>query len=204
MDETDPTCIALFWAKVDSGSPDVCWPWRGALTRTGYGALKWNGVWKQAHRVSHLLECGPILRHQVVRHLCGNSWCVNPSHLRAGTHQENAADARAHKAARGSNPKPPPPAPKTWLGGKPASPLRERLLRNIVKDDAGCWLWQGAKAKYGHGMIAVDKKPRLVHRVAYDLLVGPIPATHFIRHTCPNRHCINPDHLCVTDHLRGA
>lgn len=41
----------------------------------------------------------------------------------------------------------------------------------------------------------MDGKPRRAHRVAYELLVGPIPEGLVLDHLCRVRHCVNPDHL---------
>ena len=37
----------------------------------------------------------------VVRHLCGNAWCVNEKHLTVGTHEENMLDMRRHMEKEG-------------------------------------------------------------------------------------------------------
>lgn len=66
-------------------------------------------------------------------------------------------------------------------------------------DAAGdCWLWTGAASgrpgrEYGQaywrgGMTAA-------HRVAWELLVGPIPDGLTLDHRCLTPRCINPDHL---------
>ena len=34
-----------------------------------------------------------------------------------------------------------------------------------------------------------------VHRVSYELFIGPIPADREVHHTCNVRSCVNPDHL---------
>lgn len=59
----------------------------------------------------------------------------------------------------------------------------------------GCWLWTGAMtAGYGH---VARKGPgsRLVHRIVWENLRGPIPAGVVLDHVCRQRECCNPDHL---------
>lgn len=59
----------------------------------------------------------------------------------------------------------------------------------------GCWLWTGSKNRGGYGTITVNGHTRAVHRVAYELLVGPIPDGLQLDHLCRVRHCVNPAHL---------
>lgn len=62
-----------------------------------------------------------------------------------------------------------------------------------------CWLWLGRTNAKGYGRITVNGQGRFVHRVAYELLVGPIPDGLQIDHVkasgCTNRNCVNPEHL---------
>lgn len=61
-----------------------------------------------------------------------------------------------------------------------------------------CWLWMGKVNNSGYGSIHVKPKPKgptLVHRYAYELLVGPIPEGRELDHRCRNRRCVNPAHL---------
>lgn len=65
-----------------------------------------------------------------------------------------------------------------------------------VDADADCWEWTGAILQSGYGVFrAVADGKRMAHRVAWELLVGPIPEGHHIDHLCLNRRCVNPAHL---------
>lgn len=61
--------------------------------------------------------------------------------------------------------------------------------------DGTCWTWQNCINSKGYGCVQHDGKRQLVHRVAYTLLVGPIPDGLQIDHLCLNRRCCNPHHL---------
>lgn len=83
----------------------------------------------------------------------------------------------------------------------------DRLLTRIAVDPStGCWEWQGAISS-GYGRIWADGKLAYTHRVAHELLVGPIPPGFDIDHLCRNRSCCNPAHLEAvtrsTNLLRG-
>ena len=66
-----------------------------------------------------------------------------------------------------------------------------------------CWPWQGRLDRYGYGEYRRRFGHRgegggsywRAHRVAYELLVGPIPNDLVIDHLCRNRSCCNPAHM---------
>ncbi len=75
-------------------------------------------------------------------------------------------------------------------------PITERLFakRQITED--GCWLFTGyCDPKWGYAMMSVAGKKRLVHRIAYEEFVGPIPAGLTIDRLCRRPSCFNPEHL---------
>jgi hypothetical protein len=76
----------------------------------------------------------------------------------------------------------------------------ERILRRTVWiPDTDCLVYDGWRSKDGYCKLGVgsmgERKEKLVHRVMYELLVGPIPEGLEIDHLCGEPSCWNPKHL---------
>jgi len=72
-----------------------------------------------------------------------------------------------------------------------------RFLQSIVIEEwDDCWLWGMYVDPGGYGRMGIKGlSPALVHRVSYELFVGPIPEGLHIDHLCGTRKCVNPAHL---------
>jgi HNH endonuclease len=70
-----------------------CWEWTKGRKSGGYGCLRVGDSTMTAHRYSYELVHGPVKDGLYVLHSCDNPPCVNPAHLRLGSHQENMQDA---------------------------------------------------------------------------------------------------------------
>ncbi|MFI7468176.1 HNH endonuclease signature motif containing protein [Nonomuraea sp. NPDC049646] len=78
--------------------------------------------------------------------------------------------------------------------------LGERFWRKVSKDGPlGCWLWTASLDGKGYGQFIIMRAdrgyPQRAHRIAWELLRGPIPDDLVVDHRCRNRTCVNPDHL---------
>lgn len=76
-------------------------------------------------------------------------------------------------------------------------PVADRLFPRVDAEGI-CWLWTGALTRNGYGAINLGRNGAgigRVHRVVWELLVGPIPAGLDLEHICRVRSCCNPDHL---------
>jgi hypothetical protein len=92
-----PTALERFWNTVDVKGPDECWTWTGSVNPRQYGYFHVGGCPKRgdrkrvaAHRFSwelhHKVEIPAGL---VIDHMCKNTRCVNPSHIRAVLQADN-------------------------------------------------------------------------------------------------------------------
>jgi len=76
--------------------------------------------------------------------------------------------------------------------GRPYPEMTLQFLKESVHvTSSGCWEWLGARVSSGYGSY----KDKPVHRLAYELMVGPIPDGLVMCHRCDNPPCCNPDHL---------
>lgn len=83
--------------------------------------------------------------------------------------------------------------------GPARTPAAERFWSKVDRRDSDeCWLWTGSLNQKGYGKFSRaghnqgwDK----AHRVAWELVNGPITDGLFVLHRCDNPPCVNPAHL---------
>ena len=85
--------------------------------------------------------------------------------------------------------------------GDPRLPARFWTKVRILEN--GCWEWVGAKDGKGYGQLRVDGRNRPSHRLAYEALVGLIPAGLEPDHLCRRPSCVIPLHLEPVTHAEN-
>lgn len=79
--------------------------------------------------------------------------------------------------------------------------LAVRLLARLDRS-GGCWLWTGyRKNQHGHGAMSIHNHPYYVHRLAFQLFIGPIPDGMAVCHRCDVPWCVRPEHLFLGTQL---
>jgi hypothetical protein len=74
--------------------------------------------------------------------------------------------------------------------------LPDRFWNKVIPEpNSGCWLWIASLDTHGYGQIHYAGTTVKAYRLAYEVLVGPIPDGLEPDHTCRTRPCCNPDHL---------
>lgn len=72
--------------------------------------------------------------------------------------------------------------------------LPPRFAARVTVDTNGCWIVLGAHGDH-YASVSHCNKRSLAHRLAYEILVGPIPDGLTIDHLCMVKSCCNPEHL---------
>ena len=86
-----------FYKRVKVTAPDECWEWQSYRGPQGYGVFSRKILGQTlAHRISFVMNCGPLTEEICVLHKCDNPPCVNPKHLFLGNRDMNNKD-RAQK-----------------------------------------------------------------------------------------------------------
>ena len=116
--------------------PGHCLVWKYGLDRGGYGALTIDGKRELAHRAVFVQARGRIPEGTQVNHLCNRPYCVQPSHLYAGTNQDNKDDSQIFGKEELLH------APSILLWGeetKTDDPILQRLLESNRYDGTAHW-----------------------------------------------------------------
>jgi hypothetical protein len=74
--------------------------------------------------------------------------------------------------------------------------MNEQQYEKIVRCRyTGCWWWLGELNRNGYGRVWHNGKKRMVHKVTWESVHGPVPEGLVLDHKCRNRRCCNPRHL---------
>jgi hypothetical protein len=77
-------------------------------------------------------------------------------------------------------------------------------LWDRVERTETCWIYSGALNQSGYGVARYQGRMTVVHRLAYQELVGPIPEGLELDHLCRVRNCVNPAHLEPVTHAENT
>lgn len=122
-----------------------CINWTGASHRFGYGVVRIDGKTRTAHRLALELYQGALTPGAQVLHSCDNPRCINPLHLREGTHAENMGECTA-RGRHGMQGRRHSEQTRALIGanrGKPTLPPPE------IRRQIALRTWEIRRARYG-------------------------------------------------------
>ena len=101
-----------------------CWNWTWYKDINGYGKVTIDSKTWLAHRVSYIVFKGEFPDEMFICHHCDNPSCINPDHLRTGSHAENMAEARERGLIRSGDRHP-------QFGRKKPPGIKNRLSKPV-------------------------------------------------------------------------
>jgi len=73
--------------------------------------------------------------------------------------------------------------------------IEARFNAKVCRTDT-CWIWTATKNKHGYGYFAINRVPRMSHRIAWVIHnKQDWPGDYEARHLCNNPSCVNPAHI---------
>lgn len=164
---------------------------------------------EHAHRLVVRILLDPLIEGDMVLHRCGNSSCINPSHLYVGGTEENQRDKILHKMAKINSKQIELSSPVDGLRVHLSKPLiLSREESRITKKFSGfspehCffdnWLHSTHDGFRQAWNTSVSGEIAGAHRKIYTIFNEPLTRYDILKHTCNNKNCLNPYHLYISD-----
>ena len=89
---------------------------------------------------------------------------------------------------------------KAGFARHPIPDINERFWVYVRKTD-NCWIWVGGKTPGGYGLFRYHGRQQGAHRIAWELICGPIPEGLSVLHHCDNSLCVRASKDPKESHL---
>ena len=73
--------------------------------------------------------------------------------------------------------------------------MTDEQFCDSVDASGDCWIWTRSDNGHGYGVMEFKDGDRMAHRMAWEILVGPIPEGLDVLHHCDTPACVRPEHL---------